>query len=481
MKNAGFSVYEEAWQKPSFLYCKKSHNIGIIGYKLGIFMKRSPKMNSLRKIFTGFIWVVLILTVLLAPGWAKPGDLVYVVPIEGNIDPALATFVDRVYDEAEEMGAARVILEIDTYGGYIDAAIRIKERVMLSDVPTSTFVEKKAISAGALIALSGEKIFMAPGTTMGAAEPRVGTEKADEKVLSMWAQELRAAAETYGRRGDIAAAMADADIEIEGVKPKGKLLTLTQQQALDLKMADFAAGSREEILELSDLSGAKVIVGKLSSAEKLARFATSPYVSPVLLTIGIAGLIFELLTVGWGVAGVIGLISMALYFGGHIIAGFSGWEAVLLFIIGVILMLVEAFIIPGFGIAGIAGLGAMVFSIIMTSVSMEQAIISLIVAIFGTVVLVVASFKFMKTRRMWNRLILGERQEKREGYIAPEKDLENLYGAEGVALTPLRPAGSAEINGTRVDVVSEGGFVPPETKVKVVKIEGTRVVVRPIK
>jgi membrane-bound serine protease (ClpP class) len=406
--------------------------------------------------------------------------LVYVIPVEGTIDPALASFVDRIYDEAEDLGAARVILEIDTYGGYIDSAIRIKERVMLSPIPTSSFITKKAISAGALIALSGETIFMAPGTTMGAAEPRVGEKKADEKVVSMWAQELRAAAETYGRRGDIAAAMADADLEIEGIKPKGKLLTLTQKQALDLKMADYSAGNRQELLKLSNLTGARVVEAQPTSAEKMARFVTSPYVSPILLTIGIAGLILELLTAGWGIAGTVGLISMALYFGGHIIAGFSGWEAVLLFIVGVILMLVEAFIIPGFGVAGIAGLGAMIFSIFLTSVSVEQAIISLIIAIIGTVVLIVLSFKFMKTRRMWNRLILGVRQENKEGYVAPIMNLSELYGAEGVTLTPLRPAGSAEIKGMRVDVVSEGNFIPPETKIQVVKIEGTRVVVRPI-
>jgi membrane-bound serine protease (ClpP class) len=436
-------------------------------------------MNYGKKLLLGLLCTLLFF-LLPVPGSAEPGDLVYVIPVEGTIDPALASFVDRIYDEAEDLGAARVILEIDTYGGYIDSAIRIKERVMLSPIPTSSFITKKAISAGALIALSGETIFMAPGTTMGAAEPRVGEKKADEKVVSMWAQELRAAAETYGRRGDIAAAMADADLEIEGIKPKGKLLTLTQKQALDLKMADYSAGNRQELLKLSNLTGARVVEAQPTSAEKMARFVTSPYVSPILLTIGIAGLILELLTAGWGIAGTVGLISMALYFGGHIIAGFSGWEAVLLFIVGVILMLVEAFIIPGFGVAGIAGLGAMIFSIFLTSVSVEQAIISLIIAIIGTVVLIVLSFKFMKTRRMWNRLILGVRQENKEGYVAPIMNLSELYGAEGVTLTPLRPAGSAEIKGMRVDVVSEGNFITPETKIQVVKIEGTRVVVRPI-
>lgn len=432
----------------------------------------------MKKWFTRSLWAILILLVLNVPVLAKPGDLVYVIPIEGTIDPALASFVERIYDEAEQAGATRVILEIDTYGGYIDGAIRINERAMLSSVPTSSFVAKKAISAGVLIALSGEKIFMAPGTTIGAAEPRVGEEKADPKVVSMWSQKLRAAAETYGRNGNIAAAMADADIVIKDLKAQGKLLTLTQKQALQLKFADFSAANRQTVLELSDLSDARIVEVQPSSAEKLARWVTSPYVSPILLTIGLAGIILEVFTVGFGVAGTIGVIAMGLFFGGNIIAGFSGWESVLLFIAGIILMLVEAFVVPGFGFAGIAGLGALVVSIVIASASVEQAIISLIIAIVSTVILLAVSFKFMKTRRMWNRLILGVRQEKSEGYVAPEEKLSQLLGEEGVSITPLRPAGSAEINGMRVDVVSEGGFIPSGTKVQVVQIEGTRVVVR---
>ncbi|MEL7568800.1 MAG: nodulation protein NfeD, partial [Dehalobacterium sp.] len=306
----------------------------------------------MKKLFTRWLWAMILLLVLYVPASAQPGNLVYVVPIEGTIDPALATFVERTYDEAERAGATRVILEIDTYGGYIDAAIRINERVMTSPVPTSSFVTRKAISAGVLITLSGEKIFMAPGTTIGAAEPRVGNEKADEKVVSMWSQKLRAAAETHGRDGNIAAAMADEDLEISGLKAKGKLLTLTQKQALDLGFADYAAADRQEVLDISGLSASRVVEAKTSMAERLARWAVSPYISPILLTIGIAGLILELFTVGFGIAGTLGIIAMGLYFGGHIIAGLSGLESVLLFIVGIILMLVEAFVIPGFGIAG---------------------------------------------------------------------------------------------------------------------------------
>ncbi len=210
----------------------------------------------------------------------------------------------------------------------------------------------------------------------------------------------------------------------------------------------------------------------------MARWATSPYISTILLTLGIAGLVIEFLTIGWGIAGTIGIFSLVLYFGGHMMAGLTGWESVLLFVVGIILLLVEAFLIPGLGVAGVGGLAALVVSIIMASASLEQAIISLIIALVVTVILLIVSFKFVKTRRMWNRLILGARQEKSAGYVAAGQNLDQLIGAEGITVTPLRPAGAVEINGVRVDVVTDGDFIPRDTKVKVVKVEGTRVVVR---
>lgn len=455
-------------------FSKHWYNIENIYYILG---ERRIMIKKIIKIITLFIY---LFSICIVPGMAKASDYVYVVPINGTIDPGLASFVERIYDEAEENGVTHIILEIDTYGGRIDAAIRIKERILASSIPTVSFVTKKAISAGALITLAGEKIAMAPATTIGAAEPRIGSKKADEKVLSMWRKTLADTAETRGRDGQIAAAMADADIEIPGLVQKGKLLTLTRNEALEQKYADFSAANREEVLEKVDLDNAKVIEVFPSMAETVARWVTHPYISPILLTVGVAGMVLEFFTLGWGVAGTIGLVSLAFFFGGHIIAGLTGWGAVLLFIMGVLLLLVEAFLIPGFGLAGIGGVIAMVVSIVLTSASVEQAIISLVIAFIGTIGVIALSFRYAKTRSMWNRLILGVKQEKNQGYVAPQNNLHDLLGLEGITLTPLRPAGAAEINGLRVDVVTEGGFIPRETKIKVTQIEGTRVIVRRI-
>jgi membrane-bound serine protease (ClpP class) len=169
---------------------------------------------------------------------------------------------------------------------------------------------------------------------------------------------------------------------------------------------------------------------------------------------------------------------LGLFFGGSMLAGMSGWEAVLIFILGLILLGVEVLILPGFGVVGIAGLGAMIVSIILAAPDLEQAVISLVLAIFGTIVLLFLSIKLLPSRRVWQRLVLGVKQEKEEGYLAPSLSLQDLLGAEGISVSPLRPAGTIEVNGERIDVVTDGNFIPVNTPVKVVKVEGSRVIVR---
>ena len=422
---------------------------------------------------------MMVLLFLLSPVYAQAA-VVYVVPVSGTVDGGLAAYIDRACREAEDDQADLLLLEIDTYGGRVDSAITIKERILRCQVPTASFVTGKAISAGALIALAGEKMVMAPGTTIGAAEPRLGEAKADEKVVSMWSKELAATAEARGRNGQIAAAMADSDIAIAGLVDKGKLLTLTQAQALQYKMADFSAVDRQAALAVLGLANAQVVEVTPSAMETVSRWATNPYIAPLLLTVGICGVILEVFIAGWGVAGVVGLTAFALFFGGHIMAGFSGWESVLLFLLGIILLGLEAFVIPGFGITGAAGIIAVLASVVIASASMEQALISLAVALIASVVLLGLSFRFLKTRRLWQRLILGVRQENSAGYVAQGSNLSRFQDQTGIAASPLRPAGVAEIAGERVDVVTEGGFIPAGSRIQVIKVEGVRVVVKQI-
>jgi len=421
--------------------------------------------------------MVIFLCFLAFPVLAA-ANIVYVIPVQGVISDGLAQQVAAGIKEAEQLQARAIILEIDTPGGAIGAAMEISKNLSETQIPTVSFINGDALSAGALIAFSTVHIAMVPGATIGAAEPRLGTEKADEKIVSAWTKKLAGVAQAHGRNPEIAAAMSDADIEIPGLVAKGKLLTLTHRQAVETGMADVVKNNRREVLEHFGFSGAQVMVRRGSTAEQLARWVTHPFVSPVLLTVGVAGLLLEVFTVGFGVAGTIGLLSLALFFGGHYLAGASGLEAILMFLAGIILLALEILVIPGFGVAGVGGIILLVISIVLASVSVSQAITSILVALVGSIVLLLVSVRFLPTRKWWQRLILSTKQERSTGYLASDGKGETYLGQEGVALTPLRPSGTAEIAGEPVDVVADQGYLARGTKVKVVKVEGRRIVVR---
>jgi len=425
--------------------------------------------------------VLLCLFVFLAGGnLLAAAPKVYVIPIEDTIDPGLAKFVERSYQEAAQARARMVILEIDTPGGRIDSALSIKDTISKSSLPTTALVKGGAISAGAFIALACQKIAMVPGSTIGDIEPRIGNERADEKFLSAWTQEVAATAEKNGRNPDIARAMVDRDIEIPGVKEKGKLLTLTYSQAQEHGYTDYIVSDRADLLNQLGLADADVVETTLSAAEKLTRIVTNPYVAPFLLTIGLAGIVIEFFTIGWGIAGTLGILSLILYFGGHLMAGFTGWEVLLLFLVGIILLVVEAFV-PGFGIPGIGGILSIFASIVLAAPSWEEGMISLVLALIGTIVLVMLSLKLLTRRQFWSRLTLGTRYNKEEGYIPQSQDLSKYIGQKGRAYTILRPAGSVILDdGTKLDVVTQGDFIQRGERIEVVDVEGIRVVVKAI-
>lgn len=432
-----------------------------------------------RRSFVLLVVIISLLALMIPTGLlAGTEQLVYVIPVQETIDPGLAKFVERSYQEAEKLKADMVILEIDTPGGRIDAALQIRDRIRQSPVPTTALVKGGAISAGALISLACKTIAMQPGATIGDAEPRIGSEKADEKVVSYWAKEMAATAEVNGRDPQIAIAMADRDAVIPGLVEKGKLLTLTYQEALQHGYADHIVQDRAELLDVLKLKEATLVEAQLSVSEKVTRIVTNPYIAPLLLTLGIAGIVIELFTIGWGIAGTLGLLSLSLYFGGHLLAGFTGWESILLFLLGIILLGVEM-LVPGFGLPGIGGIVCIFVSIVLTAPDWETGIVSLVLALVGTIVLLLISFKLLTKRKFWDRLVLGLKYAKEEGYVSQRQDLEQYIGQQGLASTPLRPAGTVVLdNGTRLDVVTEGEYVQRGERVEVVRVEGVRIVAR---
>ena len=418
---------------------------------------------------------------------ARP--VVYVMPIDGMIDLGLAPFLARTIREAQQAGAAAVLLDINTFGGRVDAAVAMRDALVNAPIRTIAFVNPRAISAGALIALATETLVMAGGGTIGAATPVVSggnqPQVADEKSVSYVRKEFGATAERRGRPPQFAEAMVDADVQITDVVEKGKLLTLTTSEALTHKVADVSADTLTDALAATGLHDAEIRRASQTWAETFVRFLTNPVVSSLLMTIGMLGLLVEIRTPGFALPGAVGLLSLALFFWGHWIVQLAGWEELLLVATGVILLGVELFIIPGFGVAGVGGMIALAAGLGMTLVG-AGATSSAIIAAFGRVaasILLALAGGFALLRMLprlpfGRRLVLDAEMGAEQGYMSPPASDRLQLGRHGTALSPLRPAGVADINGARIDVVSDGGFIEAGAAIEVTRVEGNRVVVR---
>lgn len=414
---------------------------------------------------------------------------VYFGLIEDEIDLGLAPYVVRVISEAEEENADAVIFKINTFGGRVDAATQIKDAILASKVLTIAFINNRAISAGALIALSCKKIAMVPGSSIGAATvvDQAG-QKVGEKYQSYMRSEMRSTAERNGRRTDIAQGMVDERIVVEGLDDSTQLITLTSDEAKKYGIADTLISDLDDLLAAFSLKGAEIKRINSNWAEDVVRFLNNPIVSSLLIMIGLLGLYTEIKTPGWGLPGTIGLISLALFFGSSYILELASIAEILLFVIGLILLAVEIFVIPGFGFAGIGGIVLIVAALFLALLGADPffdwdqvstAIFQLTAALVLSLIVFLVILKFLPKSSAFSRLVLAEEESADKGFVSYPSDKE-LLGKEGIALTDLRPAGSAEFNGERIDVVADWDYIVKGKKIKVIKVEGIKVVVKEV-
>lgn len=440
---------------------------------------RDSCLKARRGVTGAFVLALLALILLMPFRTCAANPRVYVIPLQGQIEHGLASFIARGLREAAEARADAVIIDIDTPGGYVDSALKMRDAIISSEVRTIAYVNSRAWSAGALIAIACDDIAMKMGSSMGAAETR----PKEEKYISAVRAEFEATAELRGRDPVVAGAMVDADIEIPDVIERGKILTLTATVAEDLGFAEYKVMNMDELLEQSDLSGAEFVEVKQTSAEWFARLLTNQIAAEILLTLGLVGLAVELVTPGFGVPGTVGIVSLGLFFGGRIMAGLAGWEVVVLFLVGLTLLLLEAFVIPGFGVAGILGIVSVIASFVLSYPTPGEGAAALGIAI-GIAIVVVSLVIILLSRgsregRGPGKLVLDHTEAPEEGYLAV-KTYESFADAEGVVLTPLKPVGVVDFDGRRVEAISEGPFVMGGARVRVIRVEGNKVFVRPI-
>lgn len=418
------------------------------------------------------------------------GKKVFVIDISGEIDLGLAPYVERIVKEAETDGLHAIVLKVNTFGGRVDAATRIKDAILRSKVLTIAFVNNRAISAGALITISAQKIAMAPGSSIGATTVvDQSGQVATEKYQSYMRSEMRSTAERNKRRPDIAEAMVDQRVALKDLPElddSTKLLTLTTEEAFKYGYCDFISDDLMKVLEHFGIDNPEIIYTNTNWAEDVVRFLSNPIISGILIMIGMVGLFTEVKTPGWGLPGTAGIIALTLFFGTNYILQLANIWEILIFVIGLGLLLVEIFYIPGFGFLGVIGIlmmfGSMFFGLlsdlpIITGDDISAAIFQLALSVVFGVIFIFVLSKYLPKSAVWNRLILFQEEKIQEGFIS-NPDLSYLFGKEGRAITQLRPAGIALIENKRVDVVTEGEYISADSQIVVLKVEGSKVIVR---
>jgi len=416
---------------------------------------------------------------------------VFLAHIESEIDLGLAPYITRIIKEAHNENADAIIFKINTLGGRVDAAVQIVDAIVSSKILTIAFIDHRAISAGAFIALANKKIVMVQGGSIGAATVvDASGQKVGEKYQSFMRGQMRSVAEKNGRPVDICQGMVDERIVVPGVVDSTQLITLTTEEAIKYGIADTTAAELNDVLKEFDLQGAQVIDVQSNWAEDVVKFLNNPIISSILMMIGFVGLFVEIKTPGWGLPGTAGVIALALFFGSSYILDLASGLDILLFVVGIILLALEIFVIPGFGVAGIAGIVLIFASLFMALIGtslpfidsdqLSMAIVQLGITLLISVVIIYFIVRFLPKSNTFNKLILADDEQATKGFVS-SNSLHKLVGKEGKALTTLRPAGMAEIRGEKVDVIADGDYVQQGSKLKVIRVEGSKVIVKMIK
>lgn len=461
----------------------------------------------------------------------------YVIPIRGEISPSLVAYLRRTVDEARAASPQYVIFEVDTFGGRVDSALQITTLIgSLTNVPTVAYVTADPTgtgvswSAGALISMACDRIYMAPGTSMGAAAPvfqtaEGGMEMAPEKTVSAVRTQMAALAEKNGYPEEIAVAMVDQEVElfevfVDGelqvataasfpslersaedagqtvergavISASGKLLSLT---AGDMERYGVSSGTLPSLSALYEHLGVpewEVTRVQETAADEAVALITSAGFTSLLILAGLIALFLEITSPGFGVPGTIAIACFAVLFASNFLLGTVGSLELLLFLAGLLLLVLEIFVIPGFGAAGISGIALIVFSLVLSMQDfvlpdfrwqwdlLHRNVLLVLGNVVGAFVAFFAIAHFVRRTPLFGRIALLGTQDTSEGYTVQTADNEVRYvGKAGFAVTTLRPSGKAEIDDEVVPVEADGEFIPAGTEIEVTRVNGNRVIVR---
>ena len=412
---------------------------------------------------------------------------VFTFAIDQDIDPAMNRRVKLALEQAEALQVDVILIEMDTYGGAVTDADEIRTRILESKIPVYVFINKDAASAGALISIASDSIYMAPGASIGAATVVNGADgaAAPDKYQSYMRSMMRSTAEATGRNPQIAEAMVDEKLVVPGLSDAESVITFSVSEAIKNGYCEGEYASQKAILEAQNLQSAQVIAYEEKTVDSIISFFLNPAVSGLLILLIIGGIYFELQTPGVGFPLALAISAALLYFIPYYLNGLAeNWE-ILAFVIGIILLVVEFFVIPGFGVFGVAGivltLGGLVLGMLpnealdfewVPSSQLFSALLTVILAALAAVGLVFWLTPKVNEWGAFKHLTLATTQDRSQGYIASVYS-ESLVGKIGTVHSRLRPSGKVELDGEIFDAYSRGDFLEKGQEIEVISTEGT--------
>lgn len=429
---------------------------------------------------------------LSAGSFANDTVKVYQFDLKAEIAPPALRTVQEAMAEANEYGADILLVDLDTYGGRVDIADSIRTRFLRSEIPVYVLINNNAASAGALISIACDSIYMMPGSTIGAATVVDQSGKpVPDKYQSYMRQKMRATAEETNRNADMAEAMVDPDKYVEGVSDSGKVLTFTTQDAIKFGFCEGVASSKEDVLKKAGIQEYTTKTYQPDSIDKIIGWLISPAISGVLILVIIGGIYFELQSPGIGFPILASAIAAVLFFAPYFLEGLAEQWELLVFFIGLVLIAVEIFVIPGFGVAGVSGIILVItgltlsmignvgfdFEFVKTDEILEALLVVMVSTFVGLGGSILLAVQLMKTNLLSN-LALNAVQSKSAGFVGTDPSEHELVGKTGKSVTVLRPGGTVEIENEYYDATAMDGYVEAGIEVEVLKYQTAQLVVR---
>lgn len=437
-----------------------------------------------------FFSVLIFSTLLLSPSYAQDKPTVLVLEIRDDIDPSMNRYVELGLQEAEAINADYIIIHMDTYGGAVIDAKDIVENLLDTDIPVWVFIDKDAASAGALISIACDSIYMTAGASIGAATVVTADgAAAPDKYQSYMRSTMRSVAEESGRDPRIAEAMVDESIEIDGITEAGEVITFSTYEAIENGFCEAKAESIPEILERNGVKDYEISTFSLGATESIIAFFLNPVISGILILLIVGGIWFELQTPGIGFPLAAAVLAAILYFTPYYLNGLAeNWE-IIVFFVGIILLMLELFVIPGFGVAGVLGIIFIGGSLILVMLNNDlfdfsfvgfgaivKAVLAVLLGILGGVVALFVGGVRLTESKAFSRVALMDTMQRDEGYTS--SFYKSMIGQRGIAQTILRPSGKIIIGDEIYDAYTRGEYIEAGTEIEVISEEGTSLKVR---